>query len=705
MTDAFDRLSGGLAHYIVHDLKFKSLHRVQELATHEILDGKNCVILAATAGGKTESAFFPTLTSMDLEDWRPVSVLYLSPIRALLNNQEERLQRLSASVGRRAFKWHGDTSQGERARFLSDPADVLLTTPESLEAMLISPRVPTGELFAGLRTVIIDEVHAFANDDRGSHLSSVLERLSRYCKRDIQRIGLSATVGNPEEILSWLSGVSERRGVVISPPKQPKEPQLKLDYVGDMQNAATMIAKLHPGQKRLVFVDSRRGVEDLGNKLLGQNVMAYVAHGSLSAAARRDAEEAFAQGRDCVIVATSALELGIDVGDLDQVLQVNSPNTVASFLQRMGRTGRRDGVNPNCTFLTLKDDEILKAAALLGLHRSGFVEPVVPSRRASHILAQQIMAMAVQFRGVPRSDWWAWLDGATPYSGLTRDERESIVEHMLANDILTDHDGKLWLGKRGELKYGRANFSELYAVFDGPRLITVFHQGVEIGTVDAYFLMNLDMGKERSAFVLAGFAWELTFVDWERGKCNVKKADHAYAPRWFGPPRYYSYELCQEMRRLLITESVDPAWSQRTIQRMHALRMHNDFLADSNAPIVQDHKEILWFTYAGGMANNLLARFIESELGDKVSADNQRIKLTGDAGKSVSALHEVIQKMRDEGRPNKNDALRLVPELGKQRVSKFQPCLPEKLLNELVAERVFDVAGARRVVGPSDKTH
>src|SRR5690606_31808356 len=145
---------------------------------HAVLDGNNCVILAPTAGGKTESAFFPVLTQMDQEDWKPVSVLYLSPIRALLNNQEQRVQGYASAVGRRAFKWHGDTSSGERARSLADPADIMLCTPEALEAMLISPRVPTQELFSGLRTVIIDEVHAFANDDRGSHLSAVLERLS-----------------------------------------------------------------------------------------------------------------------------------------------------------------------------------------------------------------------------------------------------------------------------------------------------------------------------------------------------------------------------------------------------------------------------------------------------------------------------------------------------------------------------------------------
>ncbi|MEP7124757.1 MAG: DEAD/DEAH box helicase, partial [Byssovorax sp.] len=205
---AFDRLSSALQYQIVNTLSYSALRPVQEVAIGPVLDGKNAVVLAPTAGGKTEAAFFPLLSAMDTEDWRPVSVLYLSPIRALLNNQEERVAKLAGLVGRRSFKWHGDTTPSARKAFLRDPTDILLITPESLEAMLISPRVPTRELFAGLRTVIIDEVHSFAADDRGAHLSSLMERLTRFCGRDVQRLGLSATVGNPDEILRWIQGSS-----------------------------------------------------------------------------------------------------------------------------------------------------------------------------------------------------------------------------------------------------------------------------------------------------------------------------------------------------------------------------------------------------------------------------------------------------------------------------------------------------------------
>src|SRR3990172_12535601 len=176
---AFERLSSALQFHIINTLGWKSLRPVQELTIDRVRDGFHAVVLAPTAGGKTEAAFFPLLSAMDQEDWKPVSVLYLSPIKALLNNQLPRIEAYAGLLSRRVFKWHGDVRPSQRKRFIADPTDILLTTPESVEAMLMSAKVPARQIFGNLRAVVIDEVHAFADDDRGAHLSSVLERLSR----------------------------------------------------------------------------------------------------------------------------------------------------------------------------------------------------------------------------------------------------------------------------------------------------------------------------------------------------------------------------------------------------------------------------------------------------------------------------------------------------------------------------------------------
>ena len=699
MGAGFDRLSGALQYQIVNTLGWRSLRPVQEQTIEAVLEGDDCVVLAPTAGGKTEAAFFPLLSRMNDEDWAPVSVLYLSPIRALLNNQADRVAGYAGMIGRRSFVWHGDIEDGPRREFLSAPTDILLTTPESLEAMLMSARVPTRELFAGLRAVIVDEAHAFADDDRGAHLAAVLERLSRYAGREVQRIGLSATVGNPPEILTWLRGGSERSGRIVDPGGTKATPEIVIDYVGSLDNAAKVIAALHRGKKRLVFVDSRRGAEELGGKLIEGGVTTFVTHGSLSVGARRDAERAFAEGESCVIVSTSALELGIDVGDLDHVIQIDAPATVASFLQRMGRTVRRAGTTPNCTFLVTDDKRLLHAAALVRLHREGFVEPVRPSRRATHILAHQIMSLAVQTGGLGRRDWWAWIEGAAPFLDLSAAERDAVVAHMLEKEILTEDEGRLWLGVKGERQYGRANFRALYAVFESPRLITVRHANHEIGTVDATFLMTLEEDDSLGAFTLAGRSWQILDIDWQRGRCVVKPAESSRPPRWTGTPRFLGYELCQAMRRLLMDNDIDSAWSQRAQKVMAQLRAEHEFLRDGEEFVQVGDDQLTWYDFAGGAANVLLARVLEREIGGRVVSRNTSITFTGEAAKSAVGIRQAIAKLREEGRPLWRDALRFAPDATRSRVSKFQPCLPDALARDLLVRKVVDLAGARRALG------
>ena len=201
----FARFPAQLQQAIVSRLGWTSRHLrlVQELAGEAILDGKNVVVLAPTAGGKTEAAIFPALAGLLERPVESVGAIYVAPIKALLNNQEDRLGTYTEMIGLRRFVWHGDAGVADKRRFLKDPGELLMTTPESLEVMLISPRVPVAEMFADLRIVVIDEVHALAGTDRGAHLMSVLERVIRSTMNDVQRVGLSATIGNPVAILGF----------------------------------------------------------------------------------------------------------------------------------------------------------------------------------------------------------------------------------------------------------------------------------------------------------------------------------------------------------------------------------------------------------------------------------------------------------------------------------------------------------------------
>src|ERR1035438_8843872 len=321
--------------------------------------------MAPTAGGKTEAAFLPVLSRMLTEDWQGLGVLYLCPLRALLNNLHVRLSGYAELVGRRVGLWHGDVTGPHRSRLLADPPDVLLTTPESLESMLVSTRVDAASWFANLRVVIIDEAHAFVADDRGWHLLAVLARVSHLAQRELQRVALSATIGNPDEVMEWLTtGCRAPRRIVNPPAPVTPPPEITLDYVGSLANAALVISRLHRGEKRLAFVDSRARAEQLAASLREHGTTTFVSHGSLGVDERRQTEKAFAEARDCVIVATSTLELGIDIGDLDRVIQIDAPPSVASFLQRLGRSGRRAETTRNTTVLATSDDAFLRAAAV-----------------------------------------------------------------------------------------------------------------------------------------------------------------------------------------------------------------------------------------------------------------------------------------------------------------------------------------------------
>jgi ATP-dependent Lhr-like helicase len=460
----FEELHPALRYHVVNTLGWSDLRRTQLEAIRPIQAGDNALLLAPTAGGKTEAALFPLLSRMAIENWDGLSALYVCPLRALLNNLAPRVERYAAMIGRRAALWHGDVGAAARHRVLREPPDLLLTTPESLEAVLISSGVDHRRLLSDVRTVIVDELHAFAGDDRGWHLLALLERIERLADRRLQRLGLSATIGNADELLAWLA--RGRGGHVVGAAIPPSDGEVIANHVGSLQNAVFVLSRVYRGERRLVFADSRATVEELTFGLRRAGIRTFLSHGSLAANERRQAEAAFASEPDCVIVATSTLELGIDVGDLDRVVQIDAPPSVTAFLQRMGRSGRRAGASRNCLFLATGDDELLAALGITALWRSGFVDPVVPPPRPAHIYAQQMMALVLQEGGLARGDADRWVGDALAEVPIT--DRTAVVAHMLAQGVLTEDQGVLGMGPMGEREFGRRRFIDIVAGLQQP---------------------------------------------------------------------------------------------------------------------------------------------------------------------------------------------------------------------------------------------
>jgi ATP-dependent helicase Lhr and Lhr-like helicase len=689
----FDRLHPALKHHVVNSLGWDDLRPFQQAVIGPVLAGKHLLILAPTAGGKTEAAFFPVLSLMLAEDWRGLGVLYVCPIKALLNNLDARLGRYCSLVGRRSTLWHGDISAGQKKAILRDPPDCLLTTPESLEVMLVSQKTEAATFFGDLRAVIVDEVHAFAGDDRGWHLLALLSRIERLCGREFQRIGLSATVGNPEELLDWLAGTCGGPRQVCRPPEEaaPSAAEVRLDHVGSLHNAAVVISRLHRGEKRLVFVDSRARAEQLARELRSLEVATFVTHSSLSQDERRQAEEAFAGRDDCVIVATSVLELGIDVGDLHRVIQIDAPATVSSFLQRMGRTGRRPGTTRNCLFLATDDDSLLRAAALIELWGNGYVEPVVPPPEPYHILAQQLMALCLQERGIGRREWLGWLKGARAFTRMPGNRVGELVDWMLGEGILFDEDGVLWLGRKGEEEFGRKNFLELFSVFSSPPLFVVRHGRQELGFVDQTTFLSRREGPR--VLLLGGRAWRLTHLDWGGRIAHVEATDEPGRSRWRGAGPTLGFPLCQAMRRLLAGEEVSPGWSRRASVRLEELRQGHAWVgAEGPTLLTRAASGTEWWTFAGTRANTTLAGELSRLCGGRVDYDALAITVEVEEGRPA-----VEGAVRALGSRDPSTMKPLVEEAALDGL-KFSGCLPKELALTTLTSRVQDAPAVRALL-------
>lgn len=702
MVSVFARFSPRLQQAIVARLGWSSLRPVQEEAGEVLLQGHNAVILAPTAGGKTEASMFPLLSQMVDDQPEGVGALYVAPIRALLNNQEDRLGLYTEMVGLGRFVWHGDTPDNARRRFLKEPTELLMTTPESLEVMLISPRVDVYKLFRDLRAIVVDEVHALAGTDRGAHLMSVIERLVRISKHDVQRIGLSATVGNPDAILGWLQGTSQRAGSVVNPPSPPARRRLLVVHRPDLKQLALDASKVAKANKSLFFCQSRATTEAVAEHMRRADTTVFVHHSAVSREERALAEERFAHGSDACIVCTSTLELGIDVGDLDLVLQAEAPDTVSSFMQRMGRTGRRAGQVANTTFFCSTDESVLQAIALVELAKRHWVESVQVSGRCWPVLIHQLLALSLATdgttsTGVTAEDAWAQLCRVPDFRDIRRDEFDRLLDWMLQDESLRLASGRLVLGRKAERKFGRRNFMELYATFSSPATYTVqTTAGQPLGTLNQDFVDRLV--DDVSCFLLGGRPWAVIRVQHKDRRVLVTPAPRGREPTWGGfLPQFLSKEVCQQILHVLTS---DEAYSYLEGEAAAVLAAERErmrpFLRPHVGGIVAGHDEIRWWTFAGGRINATLRYALELLDDDwKVIPDNYVVRVYG-KDLTHDSFHRAIAPLRT---PVfwEDDALwsGVIANLPNYRLSKFQPLMPSWVEREVVTGYLLDVDGAR----------
>lgn len=612
-------------------LRWNSLTSIQEETIPRILNGDNCVLIAQTAGGKTEAAFFPILSTIYKEKLEPISVIYISPIRALLNNQEIRLKKLGKLVNVDAFKWHGEVDYHNKKKFKIEPKHIIATTPESLEVMLMSNSYDCEELFSNIRFVVIDEIHYFAENYRGSQLVSIIERIQGYSKYDIQRIGLSATIGNPEEIVKWMSGSSNRNQSVIIPDVKGNKSKIFIRYFDDFSvDAMHKILPELKDKKSLFFSNGRSDTEMMARTLKEIGLNAKVHHSSVSKSLREVAEEKLkTSGEEMCLCCTSTMELGIDVGELDVVMQLGCPSTVASFKQRMGRTGRRQGTISHYEFCISKEYELINAIAIVELARRKWIESANTSYDSYTVLFQQIYSMIEQKYGLRYEYLIELTKNSKAFENISEEEVDEFIEYLISENYLSKSKEEYIVGNEFEKKFSYNFLLNFSSVFETLTEYSVIYKNKEIGTLQSWFIFILLKENSSANFTLAGITWKIETVDHEKYKIYVKKAKEGGLATWLGGGGIVSFEIAQEMLKIL-NDNVDyPYIDNRAKAVLASERLeHSAFDLKNNEILIdaiKDGYDI--YTYAGNKVNFTIGLVLESELGVEFTINYRRLRV------------------------------------------------------------------------------
>jgi len=538
---------------IVERRGWKRLTPVQEKAIPVILSGANTLVMAPTGEGKTEAALLPLLSLMLQGGSEPVTLLYVTPMKALINDLYNRVKALAEPLGFKVARKHGDTPAKERSRRHRNAPHILITTPESLEIDLDwAPRFRG--YYSNLRFVVVDEVHEFMSGKRGAQLVFQLERLRRISKHDIQVVALSATVGDPERVIRLLSGTSRRPQAIVNAGAK-KKPVFTIELAGEggdpWTRLAARIAEIARAYKPiLVFVNSRFAAEQVKTALEELGVEdVFVHHSSVSAEIREEAEEKLRRGEISAIVCTKTLEVGIDVGEINAVVQVKAPGRVSSLLQRVGRSGHKIGGTPRGFILSTDKHDAMESLATAVLAREGRVEGVALSRIPLDVVARQLLGMILAEKEVRLEDFLDIVRGLEESAGIGVDEDsvKRMVEYMARTRILrVSGDGepvlrigptfyKIWRfrGDNGQRAWWSRSFSEFFSMITERDSFTVKHGDKTIGMIDSLFVYrHLRVG---DVIRLAGRSWRIKRIDDNLGRVDVEPASgEAEIPIWRG---------------------------------------------------------------------------------------------------------------------------------------------------------------------------
>lgn len=554
---SFNLLSEPIRKYI-RDKRWEELRPIQNAAIERILTtDKHYILASRTASGKTEAAFLPILSKVDFNE-QGVQVLYISPLIALINDQFNRVEELCKNFEVAVTKWHGEANRTSKENIIKKPSGVVLITPESLEAMLVNKPYNVTHLFSNLKFVVIDEIHSFIGYDRGTQLKSILSRLQDINIGSFRIVGLSATLGDFNEAKKF-TGDEENTTVLIDKTAKEidsvfryfksKDKELPLDLMKDLYLETK-------DNKVLIFPNSRGRTEEVAVKLkkIADRVKGHSNYFSHHSSVDRDVREYvefFAKNnkhQNFCIACTSTLELGIDIGNIDEVVQIDATHSIASLIQRVGRSGRREGAKSNLFLYATNKWSLLQSLACWLLYKEGFVEPPMIVGNSYDIMLHQMLSIAKGHSGIHIKELVNAIKRNFAFRQVEESEILEILDYLIETDMLEKIQHEVIIGIEGEKI---VNSRDFYSVFETEDNLKVINSGNKIG--DIPFSPQII---ENENILLAAKVWKIVFVDFKAKKIEVIPANDGKIPKFNGGGAIIHPKIWEKMFEILYSEDV-----------------------------------------------------------------------------------------------------------------------------------------------------
>ena len=608
---SFDLLSEPIRKFI-RDKGWEQLRPIQAAAIAKILASDDNFILASrTASGKTEAAFLPILSKVNFND-SGVQVLYISPLIALINDQFYRIEELCKNLDVTVTKWHGEANKTLKERLIKQPNGIVLITPESLEAMFVNKPYNVKQLFSNLKYVVIDEIHSFIGTDRGIQLKSILSRLQKVNCKSFSIVGLSATIGDYDEAKKFTGDELKTKVLLDRTAKEinalfryfkNKNEELPLELLKDLYIETK-------DNKVLIFPNSRGRAEEVAVKLrkISDRVKGhpnYFSHHSSVDREVREYVEYFAKNNDrqnFCISCTSTLELGIDIGTVDEVVQIDATHSIASLIQRVGRSGRKEGESSNLYLYATNEWSLLQSIACWLLYKEGFIEPPQKNEKPYDILVHQALSITKGHSGIRLTELINQLKENAAFKQIELSEIDEILNHLIEIDFLEKLQHEVIIGVEGEKV---VNSRDFYSVFKTEENFKVVNAGNTIGEIP--FSPQII---EDENILLSAKIWKIKFVDHKAKKIEVIPTKDGKKPMFFGGGATIHQRIREKMFEVLYSKTDYDFLDQPSCDETEILRkdfsVFNITDLQSERPLLTAEKHLQLFTFTGTRINRTI---------------------------------------------------------------------------------------------------